>query len=178
MVEAGSNGGWGRQRGGAAPSRERSGSDGGFPGPVFEEGEGSLCLSGRGGDEARPSGLRRIAGCGAGRQGYQKRRRARLTCEAPLEDAAVEVPRHHPVEEAAPEAVPALEEVLPGSLDRLVEGLEQRVLGRFGGPARPVCSCLHGTRPWRASCRGAENRASVSRAEASAGTDGGGPGPG
>jgi hypothetical protein len=34
--------------------------------------------------------------------------------EASLEDAAVEVPRDHPVKEAAPEAVAALEEVFPG----------------------------------------------------------------
>jgi hypothetical protein len=40
--------------------------------------------------------------------------------EASLEDAAVALPRDHPVEEAAPEAVAAREEALK-------QGLEQRV---------------------------------------------------
>jgi hypothetical protein len=97
--------------------------------------------------------------------------------EASLEDAAVEVPRDHAVEEAAPEAVPALEEVFPGPLDPLVEGLEQHVQGRLGGPARPICSCPHGTRPWPVSCRSAENRASASGVEASVGVNGGDSGP-
>jgi len=69
--EAGWNGALGRQRGGAAPGRERSGSAGGFPGPVLGEGEGGLCLWGRGGDEARPRASRRIGGGGAGTQGDQ-----------------------------------------------------------------------------------------------------------
>jgi hypothetical protein len=51
---------------------------------------------------------------------------------------------------------------------RLVEGLEQRVEGRLGGPARPTCGCLHGRRPWRISCRRPGNRARGSGAEASA----------
>ena len=42
--------------------------------------------------------------------------------EAPLEDATVEVPRDHAARDAAPEAVPALEEVLPGPLDAPIEG--------------------------------------------------------
>lgn len=97
--------------------------------------------------------------------------------EASLEDAAVEIPRDHAVEEAAPEAVPALEEVFPGPFDPLVQGLEQRVQGRVGGPARPICSCIHGTRPWPVSCRSAGNRASASGVEASAGVEGGDSGP-
>ncbi len=88
--------------------------------------------------------------------------------EASLEDAAVEVPRDHAVEEAAPEAIAALEEVFPGALDRLVEGIEQRVQGRLGGPARPICGCLPGTRPGPVSCRKPGNRASGFGTEASA----------
>jgi len=97
--------------------------------------------------------------------------------EAPLEDAAVEVPRDHPVEEATPEAVSALEEILPRPLDGLEQGLEQRVQGRLGGPARPISGCFHGPRPWRVSRRRAENSASGSGAEVSAGVDGGDSGP-
>ena len=41
--------------------------------------------------------------------------RAADTCETPFEDAAVEVSGDHAVEEAAPEAVGALEEVFPGA---------------------------------------------------------------
>lgn len=92
--------------------------------------------------------------------------------EASLEDAAVEIPRDHPVEEAAPEAVAALEEVFLGPLDGLVEGLEQRVQGRLGGPLPAVCGCLHGRRPWRVACRRTENSASGPGAEASARVDG------
>ena len=44
--------------------------------------------------------------------------------EAPLEDAAVEVSRDDPVEKAAPEAVAALEEILPSPLDGFKQGLE------------------------------------------------------
>jgi len=81
-------------------------------------------------------------------------------CEASLETAAVEVTRDHAIEEAAPEAIPALEEILPGSIDRLGEGLEQRVQGHLGGPAPPVCGCLHGRMRWRVACRRTENSAS------------------
>jgi len=58
--------------------------------------------------------------------------------EASLEDAAVEVPRDHAVEEAAPEAIAALEEVFPGPLDGLEQGIEQRVERGLGRPAGPV----------------------------------------
>ncbi len=44
--------------------------------------------------------------------------------EASLEDAAVEVPSDDPVQDGAPEAVAGLEEILPGPLDGLEEGLE------------------------------------------------------
>src|ERR1035437_1135199 len=97
--------------------------------------------------------------------------------EAPLEDAAVEVSRDDPVEKAAPEAVAALEEILPSPFDGLEQGLEQRVQGRLGGPARPISGCFHGPRPWRVSCRRAENSASGSGAEVSARVDGGDSGP-
>jgi len=50
--------------------RERSGSAGRFPGLALEEGEGRPCVSRRGGDEARPSASRPIAGGGAGRRGH------------------------------------------------------------------------------------------------------------
>jgi hypothetical protein len=59
--------------------------------------------------------------------------------EASFGDAAVEVPPDHPVEDAAPEAVAALEEILPCPLDGLKQGLEQRVergLGRPTGAGR------------------------------------------
>lgn len=73
--------------------------------------------------------------------------------EAPLEDAAVEVPRDHAVEQAAPEAVAALEEVFPGPLDSLELGIEQQVERGLGRPAGPVEGGIHERRTWQTSCR-------------------------
>jgi len=53
----------------------------------------------------------------------------------------------HPVDEPAPKTVAALEEVFPGALDVLVEGLEQRVQGRLGRSTYPICGCLHARMP-------------------------------
>jgi hypothetical protein len=73
--------------------------------------------------------------------------------EASLEDAAVEVPRDHPVEDAAPEAVAALEEILPSPLDGREQGLEQRVERGLGRPTRPVDGGIHERRTGQTSCR-------------------------
>jgi len=81
--------------------------------------------------------------------------------EASLEDAAVEVPRDHAVEEASPEAVAALEEILPDPLDGLEQGLEQRVERGLGRPAGPVDGGIHERETWQPSCRGRDLDAST-----------------
>jgi hypothetical protein len=67
---------------------------------------------------------------------------------------AVEVPRDHPVEDAAPEAVTPHEEILPDPLDGLEQGLEQRGERGLGRPAGPVDGGIHERGTWQTSCRG------------------------
>jgi len=82
--------------------------------------------------------------------------------EASLEDAAVEVPRDDPVQDGAPEAVAGLEEILPGPLDDLEEGLEQLVERGLGGPAGAVDAWIHEWGTSRISCRRTDPDASGS----------------
>jgi len=77
-------------------------------------------------------------------------------------DAAVEVPRDHPVQDRAPEAVAGLEEILPGPRDGLEEGLEQLVERGLGGPAGAVDAGIHEWGTWRISCRRTDPDASGS----------------
>jgi hypothetical protein len=78
-------------------------------------------------------------------EGEQELRGALRTADAgetPLEDAAVEVAGHHAVEETAPEAVAALEALLPAALDAIVEGLKQLVERGVLGPPGPIDAAL------------------------------------
>lgn len=56
-------------------------------------------------------------------------------------------------EAVSPEAIAALEEVFPGPLDDLEQGIEQRVERGLGRPAGPVDGGIHERRTWQTSCR-------------------------
>src|ERR1035437_4372607 len=98
----------------------------------------------------KTASLGRQGGRGAGAADRRGRRDGAPDAgEASLEDAAVQVPRDHSVEDAAPEAVTALEEILRDPLDGLEQGLEQRVERGPGRPAGPVDGGIHGRGTWQ-----------------------------
>ena len=75
---------------------------------------------GEGGCPLGPAGRAQTAALAG--EGEQELLRATDASKAVVENAAVEVAGHHAVDETAPEAVTALEALLPASLDAIVEG--------------------------------------------------------